>query len=183
MADDSVFQGAAGIPGPQGPQGIQGLQGNPGQGVPVGGTAGQVLEKIDGTDYNTQWVDAGSVVFGTEFNEFEDLPLSSTSSNNWTLATRFTTPSLPAGDYFVAWSADAGLNGNKQGAHRLQNGTNDLMKIGYKLESGSDENEAWTSFAGHAILALSGVETFDFDYQGQDDAYFRDVRLTLWRVA
>lgn len=35
-----------------------GSPGTPGQGVPVGGTAGQVLEKIDGTDYNTQWVDA-----------------------------------------------------------------------------------------------------------------------------
>ena len=28
-----------------------------GQGVPSGGTAGQILSKIDGTDYNTQWVD------------------------------------------------------------------------------------------------------------------------------
>lgn len=27
-----------------------------GQGVPAGGTAGQILSKIDGTDYNTQWV-------------------------------------------------------------------------------------------------------------------------------
>lgn len=26
-------------------------------GIPEGGTAGQVLEKIDGTDYNTQWAD------------------------------------------------------------------------------------------------------------------------------
>jgi len=25
-------------------------------GLPAGGTAGQVLEKIDSTDYNTQWV-------------------------------------------------------------------------------------------------------------------------------
>lgn len=24
--------------------------------IPIGGTAGQVLEKIDSTDYNTQWV-------------------------------------------------------------------------------------------------------------------------------
>lgn len=62
------------VPGPQGPQGIQGPQGDPGadstvpgppgadgadgQGVPVGGTAGQVLAKIDGTNYNTEWVNA-----------------------------------------------------------------------------------------------------------------------------
>jgi hypothetical protein len=29
-----------------------------GQGVPAGGTAGQVLSKIDGTDYNTEWTTA-----------------------------------------------------------------------------------------------------------------------------
>lgn len=31
-----------------------------GQGVPAGGTAGQVLAKVDGTDYNTGWIDAPS---------------------------------------------------------------------------------------------------------------------------
>jgi len=32
-----------------------GATGATGEGVPAGGTTGQVLEKIDGTDYNTQW--------------------------------------------------------------------------------------------------------------------------------
>jgi hypothetical protein len=53
---------------PTGPQGIQGIQGDAGldgtngtngtngTGVPTGGTTAQVLSKIDGTDYNTQWV-------------------------------------------------------------------------------------------------------------------------------
>lgn len=31
-----------------------------GQGVPSGGTAGQVLSKVDGTNYNTEWIDAPS---------------------------------------------------------------------------------------------------------------------------
>lgn len=54
-------QGPQGLQGPQGIQGIQGIQGETGpqgpagQGVPTGGTAGQVLTKVDGTDYNTQW--------------------------------------------------------------------------------------------------------------------------------
>jgi len=59
--------GADGDAGAQGIQGIQGIQGVPGdagapgapgadgQGVPVGGTAGQVLSKIDATNFNTQW--------------------------------------------------------------------------------------------------------------------------------
>lgn len=56
--------GGAGSQGPQGPPGTgaagstgpQGANGSPGQGVPEGGTAGQVLAKINSTNYNTQWV-------------------------------------------------------------------------------------------------------------------------------
>jgi hypothetical protein len=53
-------QGPAGadstVPGPQGPAGPAGAAG---PGVPIGGTAGQMLVKIDGTNYNTQWVAPG----------------------------------------------------------------------------------------------------------------------------
>jgi len=52
-AFEVLFAGPAGPTGPQGPQGIQGV---PGQGVPVGGTTGQVLAKVDGVDYNTEWI-------------------------------------------------------------------------------------------------------------------------------
>ena len=34
---------------------LKGTPGSNGQGVPTGGTAGQVLTKVDGTDYNAQW--------------------------------------------------------------------------------------------------------------------------------
>lgn len=37
-----------------------------GQGVPAGGTAGQILAKADGTDYNTEWIDAPSGGGGVE---------------------------------------------------------------------------------------------------------------------
>lgn len=40
---------------PQGAPGANGQDGADGVGVPAGGTAGQVLAKVDGTDYNTQW--------------------------------------------------------------------------------------------------------------------------------
>jgi hypothetical protein len=43
--------GATGEIGPIGPTGATG------EGVPAGGTTGQVLAKIDGDDYNTQWQD------------------------------------------------------------------------------------------------------------------------------
>ena len=43
--------------GPQGPAGSNGANG---QGVPVGGTTGQVLRKASGTNYDTEWAAAAS---------------------------------------------------------------------------------------------------------------------------
>jgi hypothetical protein len=45
-----TLSGSVGVPGPAGSPGA------PGPGVPAGGTAGQYLQKIDGTNYNTDWV-------------------------------------------------------------------------------------------------------------------------------
>lgn len=53
-------QGIQGIQGVKGDTGTAGANGTNGVGVPVGGTTGQVLSKIDGTDYNTQWVTSSS---------------------------------------------------------------------------------------------------------------------------
>ena len=50
-------EGQQGYQGPQGPQGATGPTGAAGLGVPAGGTANQVLAKIDSTDNNTRWVD------------------------------------------------------------------------------------------------------------------------------
>jgi hypothetical protein len=67
--------GATGSQGPQGATGATGSQGPAGQGVPSGGTAGQVLSKVDATNYNTQWstpssggVAASSVTFAPAGN-------------------------------------------------------------------------------------------------------------------
>lgn len=67
------IQGETGLTGPQGEQGIQGIQGiqgatgatgatgpqgdtgPAGPGIAIGGTTGQYLTKVDGTNYNTQW--------------------------------------------------------------------------------------------------------------------------------
>ena len=51
--------GETGPQGPAGPAGPQGEAGPAGPGVPSGGVAGQVLTKKSGTDYDTEWKDAG----------------------------------------------------------------------------------------------------------------------------
>ena len=53
--------GATGATGPAGPAGPAGQNGAPGVGVPAGGTAGQVLKKASGTDYDTEWGNEPSV--------------------------------------------------------------------------------------------------------------------------
>lgn len=52
----TLTTGPQGATGAQGPAGADGAPGADGQGIPTGGTAGQVLAKVDGTDYNTEWV-------------------------------------------------------------------------------------------------------------------------------
>lgn len=49
--------GSRGLTGATGAAGANGADGATGPGVAAGGTAGQVLAKIDGTNYNTQWID------------------------------------------------------------------------------------------------------------------------------
>ena len=83
-------QGLQGETGPQGPAGVPGANG---QGVPTGGTTGQVLAKVDGTDYNTQWVTpsaAASAYPNIELNIRNNISQSITSLGNGTSANQIT---------------------------------------------------------------------------------------------
>ena len=67
---DTGAQGTQGPIGETGPKGDPGATGPAGPGVPAGGTAGQVLTKKSGTDYDTEWKDpagggaSGRISFG-----------------------------------------------------------------------------------------------------------------------
>jgi hypothetical protein len=54
---DQGEPGPAGVDGLDGVDGLAGAQGDPGIGIPTGGTGGQILAKIDDTNYNTEWID------------------------------------------------------------------------------------------------------------------------------
>jgi len=73
-------QGPAGTTGPQGLDGPVGPAGPAGPGVPIGGTIGQFLAKIDGTDFNAEWVDAPTTGGGTGPGITEWLGLTDTPS-------------------------------------------------------------------------------------------------------
>lgn len=63
------------------PQGVAGSTGPAGPGVAAGGTAGQILSKVDGTNYNTQWINPPS-----GGNEVHSYKLQSTIINSATVA-------------------------------------------------------------------------------------------------
>lgn len=77
-----TLSGSIGVPGPAGPTGPQGPAG---QGVPAGGTAGQFLTKIDGTNYNTDWTTINLSAYAVKANNLSDLTNASTARNNLSL--------------------------------------------------------------------------------------------------
>lgn len=90
-------QGLQGVAGPIGPTGPQGAAGPTGPGVAAGGSAGQVLSKIDGTDFNTQWV----MPSGGGFSTVTQVSVQGPGGDNWTTmlsaSASCTSPSVLAG--------------------------------------------------------------------------------------
>lgn len=116
----------------------QNTTGTAGNGIPTGGTAGQVLSKVDGTNYNTQWVAAGGsgdvstdaiwdaagdIVQGTGANTAARLAIGTASQqlrvNAGATALEYFTPS---------GGGDVLLGGNTTGATMVigENGPNNL---------------------------------------------------------
>lgn len=92
---DKGDTGATGLKGDKGDTGLTGAAGTNGQGVPTGGTTGQQLAKINGTDYNTQWVNP------VDISGKQDTLVSGTS-----IKTVNSTSLLGSGDIVVAAGSD-----------------------------------------------------------------------------
>jgi hypothetical protein len=98
------FTGVAGATGAQGIQGVAGATGSTGAvgatgatgpGVPTGGTAGQVLTKVNGTDYNTTW--DSPIAFKTTLTS----AFSTTTPNTWYTPTGFTFTPVANSEYKI----------------------------------------------------------------------------------
>jgi hypothetical protein len=89
-ADQSTISGTISgiVPGTlTGSVGVPGPAGAAGQGVPVGGTAGQFLTKIDGTNYNTDWTTVNLSAYAVKANNLSDLTNFATARDNLNLGT------------------------------------------------------------------------------------------------
>ena len=76
-----TLSGSVGVPGPAGAAGA------PGQGVPVGGTSGQFLQKTSGADYATDWVTVNLAAYAVKANNLSDLTNFTTARDNLALGT------------------------------------------------------------------------------------------------
>jgi len=79
-----TLSGTIGTPGPTGATGATGATG---PGVPAGGTAGQFLTKIDGTNYNTDWTTVNLSAYLTKAGNLSGLTDLTTARDNLNLGT------------------------------------------------------------------------------------------------
>ena len=144
---------------------VTSLKGDPGEGVPAGGTAGQVLRKIDGTDYNTEWATTGAAA-----NRYVNVALSDMTTD------------LTTGTAKAAWFApeDGTLASVYIGVHDPS--SSGVVRVDMNDSGGSvfttrpaiDATEA-TSLTGTAAVLDGTVSfvrgdkfTFDIDDAGTD---------------
>lgn len=134
--------GAVGATGATGSPGSNGTNGTNGQGVPTGGTTGQQLAKINGTDYNTQWVNP------VDISGKQDTLVSGTS-----IKTVNSTSLLGSGDIVIGGAVDS-VN-TQTGAVVLD--TDDISE---------GTNKYVTSAEKTKLSNTSGVNTGDQDISG-----------------
>jgi len=110
--------------------GAQGEKGDAGEGLPAGGTAGQIPVKIDSTDYNTQWVDLATP--SVQFSKNGDQSITTTESPIIDMAT----PS-------IIDSSDFSVN-TTTGEVTLINGGKYEINVGIDTQQASNANRAAT---------------------------------------
>lgn len=102
-------------------RGAQGPQGPSGPGVPAGGSAGQVLAKVDGTNYNTEWVTPSAPSVGAlDTTSATALPTSASESFGGNISLHkisktgdygdlLNKPTIPAAQVNSDWNAVSGV--------------------------------------------------------------------------
>jgi hypothetical protein len=113
---------ASTVPGPAGPTGPAG------PGVAPGGTSGQVLTKVDATDYNTQWtsvVGDGTILYGARppsngatpilWERFADFTTNGWTANSFTIVAggRTGTGAQGSGTADASWPIPAGSRSSR----------------------------------------------------------------------
>lgn len=126
---------------------------------------------------------APTPIFGGEFSYSESLGVSTTTSVTYIEKLKHTTASIPAGTYYISWSAGAGnSNSNKSAMIRIQLDDSTIFAEGDVAVNSAGQ---YIPVGGHAIAVLgAGVHFVDIDYLlvSIGTAQIRNARLSMWRV-
>jgi len=151
------------------PIGEQGIQGDPGEGVPVGGTTGQVLAKASNTNYDTEWVTGGSGGGGVQSVTGDGVD--NTDPNNPALT--FPTPAqIGAETAWVTTTADTGeltgtnviwLADTTSARNRTLDASGVRLQVKDVTGSAGTNNITLTAPSGQTING-NATETIDVNY-------------------
>jgi hypothetical protein len=145
----------AGPTGPAGTNGTNGTNGIDGTGVVVGGTAGQLLSKIDATDFNVEWVDAptgGAPVTGQTHRGWRVRRLTSTDPNytGWA-EIQFNDASGATTGGLVTFSTQYASSGQWSAAAAFDGTSN-----GWITTTGALEN-SWVAYTFNTPLTVTSI--------------------------
>ncbi len=143
--------GANGVTGSAGPVGATGATGSAGVGVPSGGTTGQVLTKVDGTNFNTSWTTpsaASSASIVVDAATVSGTPSNSNVFGSSNGAQIYTTTLASSGIYMVSFSLKSTAPGGTNIIAYLRLNTTDIAYDGGYYNAGG---------ANDAIVNVTGI--------------------------
>ena len=91
----------------RGDPGVPGSPGANGQGVIIGGTANQVLAKIDSIDYNTQWLSLAAVSTTGNYSSLTGIPSAYTATSINVFLDVDTVSTPPTNNQALVWNASS----------------------------------------------------------------------------
>lgn len=134
--------------------------------------------------------DPGPGFFGQNYGSSRTDAEATTTSATYVQRHRHTTPSLPAGDYYIGYQAEFSLEDENSfvGVRAQLDDTTDLGEVYQAIKKKwTIAIPTWHPFAGHQVVTLgAGVHTIDIDYLDEaagNIAHIRRARVVIWRVS
>jgi len=163
---------------------------NLGFGVPTAGTSGQILQKVNGTNYNTQWTDTRTPIYIQAGNSSgQSMPAGSTTITNWTTNVN----TVPGG-----WNAATGIfTCPRAGWYRVSvaiiysantSGINTEFNVGIAINgSVNATGVVFRETANNTYTAVPSVETVRYLNVGDTVSFISynngNTGMTLWARA